>query len=400
MRKMKRAVILWVQLMSLFAVSAGAMTPDWSHPRGSNASCSADESGVHFCMDEKAASVTAWSVSTPFSVSSPGAEGISFEVKGDGSRYYASIFLSCGKFVHSGYEAVFLLSSTEWTKISIRFRDFVENHKPWSVAGRMDVQTLQINPANVSTIGFGRGNHFHKFYPTESSFSIRNIQLEQHMPDNTIATYTYGMENTLAKLKKKQPVKILLLGDSITDFGKDESYAVYCGRKLKEKFGSDIVVENCGVGGHSVRGGEIVLPRSLRAMPDPDMVCIFYGANDCKAVSDESGFDERVFQLQVERLVDKVRQETNGKADILLINGVPRLNKERMQSTGEVERISGAFRHVAAEKDTGFLDTMSVYRSLSKKEWDTYYKDTIHQNAKGLAHIGLLMYDGVVTGNE
>jgi lysophospholipase L1-like esterase len=162
---------------------------------------------------------------------------------------------------------------------------------------------------------------------------------------------------------------------------------------ITKQFGSKVNVVNCGIGGHTVRGGCIVLPRSLRTMPKPDLVCLLYGANDCKAVTPQSCFGPKAFQSQIEKLINEVRAGTGGKADILLINGVPRLEKKgRLKSSGAVEKIVDGVKAAAAAKDTAYLDTFNVYLKLDPQKRIKYYRDTIHQQDAGQRFIGDLMF--------
>ncbi len=321
------------------------------------------------------------------------ATGISFEVKGDGSKYFATVFLAYTSNVFNGYEASFPLSSKGWEKVYIPFSKFIQNDLPWAVKRKVTVETLTLDPGKIKAIGFGRGSQFHKFYPKQCKFEIRNIALAKVAAPKSPAGFSKGLDRTIALIKAKKPVTILLLGDSITDFGRNRTYAYYCGQMITKHFGSKVNVVNCGIGGHTVRGGCIVLPRSLRTMPKPDLVCMLYGANDCKAVTPQSGFGSKAFQSQIEKLIDEVRAGTGGKTDILLINGVPRLeNKGRLKSSGAVEKIVNGVKAAAAAKDTAYLDTFNVYLKLDPQKRLKYYRDSIHQQDAGQRFIGDLMF--------
>jgi len=371
---------------------------NWKRAKPHNAEFAVKNKNIKFSMipgkGKKGTKV--WYVAAPWKLGKSDANGISFEIKGNGSKNYASVFLGYMKYITNGYGAAFPLDSKQWKKVSIRFDDFVQNDKPWGVRGKMNINTLKLDPAKVNYLAFGRGNHFHKFYPKTCSFEIRDIKLEKNISKKEVKQFSKGLTRTNSLLKNNKPLNILLLGDSITDHGKDKSFAYYCGKMLTKKYGSKIKVANCGIGGHSVRGGTIVLPRSIRTMPNPDLVCIFYGANDCKAANGESGFNAKTFQLQIEKLIDGVRIATDGKADILVINGVPRLDKKRTQSLKIVENIADGSKAAASAKQAAFLDTLSVFAEMSQDEWNKYYKDTIHQNASGLEFIGKLMYNKII----
>jgi lysophospholipase L1-like esterase len=162
--------------------------------------------------------------------------------------------------------------------------------------------------------------------------------------------------------------------------------------------GVDCQVANAGIGGHSARHGLIVLPRSMLSMPDPDLVCIMYGANDCKAANppfEKTGFSEAAFARNLEALVDQVRRLTGGQADVMLLSGVPRLDKPGGTTSGAVEAIVGAVRRVASEKKTAFCDTVPAFLSLTAAEKQQFYLDTIHQTQAGLEFIGKLVFESL-----
>ena len=316
-----------------------------------------------------------------------GAEGISFEVKGDGSQYDASVFLgSIGNT--SAYEASFPLASTEWHTVTLRWEDVVQR---WYHRKEQSIADMHINPSSISTLSFGIGSSMHKFFPASYSLEVRNIQSLKSAPPIPEIPFSKGLSRMIAKIKSRQPLKILLLGDSITDFGKDRSYGYFCAELIKKNYGVESQVTNAGIAGHTVPCGTIVLPRSLRAMPDPDLVCVMFGANDCK-VNDTPGYDltPAVFSRHLSDLIKRVRQGTKGNADILLLNGVPRLDAQQIQTTGVVETIAGGAKLAAEQNQTGFVDTLAGYLAMQPETRKELYnpKDTIHQGSKGLEFIG------------
>jgi lysophospholipase L1-like esterase len=345
-------------------------------------------------------------VTAPFHVPAGStAQGLSFEVRGDGSSAYASILLTHAKpsFGGTGYEAIFPLDGKDWKKITLRWDDFVQNYLPWAKMNVNDDTRPVLDPAKIAFIGFGEGRYFIKFYPRQADFSIRNIQLVDEIPAPQVPAFSPGWTHVKSLLGTSRKINILLLGDSITDFGDDHSYGYFLGQKIKQTWGNDCVVANCGIRGHSIRGGIIVLPRSLRTMPDPDLVCILYGANDSTALGLKSEFNEQVFKQETEELIDKVRIGTNGNADICLVTGDPRHLKETVngvaqvspKSNGLIEKIIPAFKEAAAERQTAYADTFSRYLTITPDQQKQYYrpKDIVHQSPAGLEFMGDLVFD-------
>ena len=292
-----------------------------------------------------------------------------------------------------GYEAIFPLDSSEWKTITLRWDVFVQNYLPWSTKLPRNDTTSVIDPNKIALIGFGFGRYLHHFYPAQASFQIRNIRLQEKIPVVRPKAFTQGWSHTKSLLAQKKPIKILLMGDSLTDFAGDRSYGYHLGQKIKKSWGSDCEVINAAVAGHSSRGGLIVLPRSLRAMPNPDLVCILFGANDCKSVGLKPDFNEAVFAANLEALIDRIRNETGGSADICLINGVPRLKEVGGASSGEVERIVNGVKVAAEHEKTAFVNTFDAYLALSAVDKKNYYKDTVHQTPAGWELLGRLVFD-------
>jgi lysophospholipase L1-like esterase len=334
--------------------------------------------------------------STPFHVP-PGshAQGISFEYCGDGSSNYASVVLGNIAWDPSyGYEALFPLDSTAWKKITLGWNSFVQSYLPWDTKAAKDNGGPALDPSAVAFLSFGWGQYFNRYLPTHASFQVRNVQLVDHVDQPAPpATFSPGWSHTLSLLGSGKPIKILLLGDSITDFGGDHSYGYFLGQKIKATWGNDCTVANCGIGGHTVRGGLIILPRSLRTMPDPDLVFILFGGNDTKAVGLKPGFDQEVFKTELEQMIDRVRIATGGQADICLLSGVARLaHPAAGPSTGVIEKVAPGIQEAAAERKTAYVDSLASYLQLTPDQQKQYYRDTIHQQPAGHEYIAGLIF--------
>jgi lysophospholipase L1-like esterase len=327
-----------------------------------------------------------------------GSAGISFEFKGDGSAHFASVFVGRDNNLLNSFEAFFPLDSTEWRSMTLRWTDFVNNALPWDKQARLSVADMTVAPAEIKVIGFGRANCNHKFYTPTFGFAIRNVRLVATRPDHPVSAYSKGLSHTTKLIQQKKPLNILMLGDSITDLGDAQSQGYHCAQLIQQKWGVPCRVVNAGVGGQTARFATISLPRALRLMPNPDLVCIMYGANDCKAATGEfnqSGFNEEAFAKNLELLIDQIRRATDGKTDIVLLSGVPRLDKKAGKTTGAVEKIVGAYKKVAAKKATALCETFPVYLKLPAAKKMAYYRDTIHQSQPGLVFIGQLLFSTI-----
>jgi lysophospholipase L1-like esterase len=328
---------------------------------------------------------------------SKNSKGISFEVRGDTPDEYASLFVGrrdklIGAF---GYELGFSVSS-KWKKVTIAWGDLVQNRKPWARGpkGDLAVENQRLTADKALSVGWGRTHHYNNFDRKNWTLSIRNVQILRGPVEKLAAFQGEGLKHSLRKLKEKQPLKILLLGDSITDYGDDRSHFFFCSQLLKETHGSDSEIVNAGIGGHSVRGGTIVLDRSLKWMPNPDLVVVMFGANDCKA-STTVGLTPADFQKQCVFLMDQLNAKIANSFDVLWLSGVPRLEKKQLKTTGVVESISDGIKNAAQSRNTAFIDSLSWYLGMDPNERRALYKDTVHQNESGLKFLGKLTFEAI-----
>lgn len=309
---------------------------------------------------------------------------ISFEYKGDGTPYLASVFLGANKYLLDAHEASFSLDSKEWKTITIPLTEFAINTKPWGVK-KMGLDRLDLSRDKISHVGFGRGFQYHRFNHPSYSFTIRNLKFVDVKKDKN-SIIPKGISKFAKKLKSGN-AKVLLLGDSITEMGKEQSHFVHAINDLNK----NAEVANAAIGGHSCRGGQIVLQRSLKKMPKPDLVYIMYGANDCKAITPTSGFDDKVFEQQLESLIKSVNTKTAGKSEFILVNGVPRIDPKTGLSKSFVEPLMPAYERLSKKYNLVLCDTMSVYKKLSREDQQKYYKDSVHQTQEGLKFMGSLI---------
>lgn len=386
---------LYVLSLLIFSYSAHANDFQIVNTKGS-ALLSVDSSTSEFVFKSTSSDPKDKSISYAWKAIKPKlpCNTISFEVKGDGTDFYASIFLGQHKYLLDGYETVFSLKNTEWETVEIPLSDFARNVKPWAVK-KMDGNGIKLKSEIIKYIGFGRGYTIYKPNHPNYSFSIRNIKFTTKKYPTEIRI-NYGLKNTVKKIKNGENIKVLLLGDSITDMGRDQSHSVHAFKALQRKYGGSFEIVNAAIGGHSVRGGQIILPRSLAKMPKPDLAVIFFGANDCKSNTGSNGFSEQVFEKQVLGLIKMLNGKTNGHTEYLLINGVPRIDKANKISTGAVEQISGAYTNISKQHKLSLCDTMAVLNKLSVDKKRIYFKDTVHQTQEGLKFIGTLIKKAII----
>lgn len=133
-------------------------------------------------------------------------------------------------------------------------------------------------------------------------------------------TETEKLKTTVAKLKAKQPLSIVALGDSITE-GYNASgfrdldtppyqppYPRLVGNTLQERFGSKVSVVNLGQAGSVSSAGLNLLDKV--AAEQPDLIIVAYGMNH--------GENPENYGTNIRNLLDAVKNG-NPNADVVLV---------------------------------------------------------------------------------
>jgi len=127
-----------------------------------------------------------------------------------------------------------------------------------------------------------------------------------------------------AKLKAGQPITIVTMGDSLTDFAhwanREVNWPTLLQTQLKEKYNSQVNIVNPAIGGTELRQNLIMLPRWTSKHPAPDLVTVFFGFNDWS-----SGMRGESFYAAQKDAIDRIRRATGGKADVLILTSAPTL---------------------------------------------------------------------------
>ena len=148
-------------------------------------------------------------------------------------------------------------------------------------------------------------------------------------------------------------------------------------KALEEKYGSKVTLVNPALGGTQLSQNLILMPRWLKDTPKPDLVTVCFGFNDY-----DSGMRGPRFREVMAFTVDRIRRETRGSADVVLLTTCP-ANKRWT----EMEELSQAVRDVAKEKKTGLADVSAEFHKTP--EADEALKlgywawDRTHLGAKG-----------------
>jgi lysophospholipase L1-like esterase len=171
------------------------------------------------------------------------------------------------------------------------------------------------------------------------------------------------------------------MGDSLTDKKHGANAKLAWPELLHESLkgqGVNATIINPAIGGTTLAQNTVLIPRWVKEAPSPDLVVINFGFNDVQSgkVTGERYKDHLLLAI------DRIRRETKGSADILVVTTCPGL--KFWESFKELE---DAARAAAKEKQTGFADLAAEVRKLGTPEevqklpfWSA---DNVHLAQKG-----------------
>jgi lysophospholipase L1-like esterase len=320
------------------------------------------------------------------------ARGLSFWFKGDGSASFVALELLDEGYTQR-HAALISLSSTEWRRVALAWEDFVPETITgdwWGSGG------ARFTPSGVKALWFGRWFYLKPW--SACTFEVDELRLEEQLERPPAPRPAEGgLPRTLAKLRAKEPLRIVALGDSIT-YGthltrrEAEDYPARLQALLRERFGYEgVAVANRGQGGLETRQA-IALLRALLAGEPPDLVTAHFGYNDFSSMR-EHRFTPEARQKTAARdareLVQRIRVLTGGRSEVLLIATIPGGDPERRSA---MDFFGTAGREAAAELGCGFTDAprAAFQQALAAgKPEDVFVRlpdgklDVAHPNAAG-----------------
>jgi lysophospholipase L1-like esterase len=326
-----------------------------------------------FREGEQSGFMTLWVNATP---DWDQAEALSFWVKGDGSTSWGGLELIDGDDYALRYGYCFPIDSTEWTKVVMPWRDLLPE-----LAGPVVGPKGGYAPSKFRNIWFGKWFYWRE-YPAHA-YAIDQVALEKGI-DLDRADYTPerpGAARTLARLKAKQPVTIVTMGDSLSDkrhwANRQVLWSELLVKRLKETYGGEVTLVNPAMGGTTLTQNLIVMPRWLKDTPRPDLVTVWLGFNDW-----DSGVRGERFKEYLRLAVDRIRRMTKGAADVLLVTTCPA--HDRWDTGKDLEE---AARAVAAEKKTALADVAAAFHQVATPaealQQGYWVDDKVHLGKKG-----------------
>lgn len=304
------------------------------------------------------------------------AGGFSFWVKGDGSDHWGGIELIDNNDFALRYGYCFPINSTEWEKITVPWSDVIPE-----LAGPLINNSAGYAPSGFGSLFFGKWFYWRE-YPAES-YTVDKIALEPYLKAEPVPEAPAGapLKRVRAKLDRHQPLTMVTMGDSLSDEHHWSNRQIVWSRllanELNARYGSDVKLVNPAIGGTTLSQNLIVMPRWEKQAPSPDLVTVFFGGNDW-----ETGVRGARFADYLRLAVDRIRRQTHGSADIVLMTPCP--SHDRWETMRELEQ---AVRDVAREKKTAMVDIAADFRkaptadeALKREYWAW---DKVHLGTKG-----------------
>jgi lysophospholipase L1-like esterase len=302
------------------------------------------------------------------------AAGFSFWLKGDGSENFGGLQLIWNEDYALRYDYAFPLSNKEWHKVVVPWRDLV----PVLPAATALIGADGNAPSKLSQLWFGKWWYWGN-YPAHS-YSVDDIRLEAEIPlDNTdYQPKAAPLARVQARLKAGQPITIVTMGDSLTDFrhwaNRETNWPTLLKNQLKAKFGCEVTIINPAIGGTQLRQNVALIPTWISQAPQPDLVTVCFGFNDWDA-----GMHGEQFYAALKDAIDRIRRVTGGKADVLLITTAPSV--ERWDTLAE---LAEAVRRAAREKNTGLADTYTAFHATPQPDAARFFvHDKVHLSPAG-----------------
>ena len=304
------------------------------------------------------------------------ADGFSFWVKGDGSQSWGGIDLIDRDDFSLRYGYCFPIDSTDWRKIVVPWRDVI----PELAAPLVGTREGQYPPSRFGNLFFGKWFYWRQ-YPA-ASYTIDQVVLEPRIPQPAPADAPpAGLKRLKEKLRQHKPITIVTMGDSLTDQRHwSNQKAVWHGLladAIKAKYGGEVTVINPALGGTTLSQNLVLMPRWAAEAASPDLVTVWFGGNDW-----DTGVRGPRFREYLRLAVDRVRRQTRGSADVLLMTTCP--TQAGWETKAELEQ---AVREVARETGAALADVAADFRKAGTPDealkQDYLAWDKVHLGPKG-----------------
>jgi lysophospholipase L1-like esterase len=321
-------------------------------------------------------------------------EGVSFWAKGDGTAEWGCVALmGDGSNGSYRYCYFFPLQPTEWRKYEVPWDEWIPEgaFEPIGAAGMLPPSGIQwLRLGTRWTIG-------HNNYPIpKHTYWVDEVRIEKSLAKPAAAPASAPLSGVIAKLRAKQPVYIVCMGDSITagtglPDRETQRYAVLLQGMLRQRLGYEgISAESRAVGGARLTDARAWVRRDLGGEA-PDLVTTLYGYND------KSGqFTAGQFAASLEDYYRRICAVTGGKTAILPLTTIPGAGPRFVM----LDDFAQAVKDVAAARRIPCLDLAAALKAKGRDGLLPLMGDMAHPNIDGHVMMAQTIADYLVAEVE
>jgi acyl-CoA thioesterase-1 len=185
------------------------------------------------------------------------------------------------------------------------------------------------------------------------------------------------LKKSIQKLTSGEPIRIIALGDSLTQgWMVRKGYLDFLAEMLEKKYPNcEVTIINRGIPGDTADGGLFRLREDVLDS-DPDLVFIQFALNDAFM-----GVDPDRFKNTIKSIVEQIRVDTD--AEILLITSVPVMHES---SDAMVEKFYSRLADISEEENVAITPVHRYWKKKISEGVDfrgLVQGDMVHPNVEG-----------------
>ncbi len=319
------------------------------------------------------------------------AAGLSFWVKGDGSDRLGGFELIDGSDFGKRYAISFSIKQTDWQKITVPWRDVIPELSKTPFIDPAGAGGYK--PSGLGNLWVGKWWYWRNGGACTMAIDQINLESTIDLPADPTVPAGDPLARTREKLRKGEPVRIVLMGDSLTDdahnSNRQTNWPTIFKQKLAAASKSTVTVENTAIGGTTLRQNLVLMPRWTDSKPD--LVTVFFGGNDYN-----EGMRGTAFKQTLAYTVDRIRRMTDG-ADVILMTTAPALKDGPWT---QMEELAEAARAVAREKNTGLVDIAAAFHKTGDTNLEArkglYHWDAVHLGPAGQERVAQSVMEAMI----
>ncbi|KPJ56388.1 MAG: hypothetical protein AMS16_02535 [Planctomycetes bacterium DG_58] len=328
-----------------------------------------------------------------------GYDGFVFWVKGDGSKHFGDIRIQAGSW-NRAWLGNFPLKDTHWHEVKLAWRDLVP-----AGAGTPELGTADgFRPTDLDFIAFGKSWNFNtRHQRPKLAFSIDELRLvkgiQPNRPRRKIETFP-AVSTVVAKMKAREPVTVLALGDSITwgtsAGGNRNAYPALLGEMLRKHYRNDkIEIVSRAIGGSTTAKGRQWLNRDVRGV-EADLITIMFGFNEMAQKPEERETKTKAFTANLVTYAEEAAGVMKTAPACVLLATIPGNGKhwESLDCYAEGVRELGR-RH----KNLTVADVNAHFKKMGFEKFKTLMADGAHPNRNGQREMAKVVFEAI-TGEK